>query len=306
MRVIVLHNPTAGDKDLPREVLLAALRAAGHDTVYHSMRDESAPDWLQEAGDVLLAAGGDGTVRRVALELATAHTPIGILPLGTANNVAHALGIPDDPHEVIRGLAAARQVAFDVGIAHCGLGENRFIEGLGFGLFAEMMAVAKDHAGEVARTLGARAEIERDLRMLKALLPLHHAVEARVEANGEIIEDALLLLEVLNIATIGPNLRLAPEAEPDDGALNIVVATEAQRPQLAAYFEDRLAGATDAVPDLRRLRADHVRIEWTSALVHLDDQRWAQPDDERAAHERHVFEIAVERHARCFLAPARP
>jgi diacylglycerol kinase (ATP) len=303
MRVIVLHNPTAGETDLSRDDLVEALRAAGHDPVYHVLRNGPLPRGLQEAGDLLLAAGGDGTVRRVALDVAGSGTPVGVVPLGTANNIARALGIPNDPRDAIRGLSSARAMAFDVGTVRSAWGTSRFLEGLGFGLFAEMMAVSQNHGAEIARVLGAEAEIERDLRLLKALLPLHRATPTRLELDGEAISVELLLLEVMNIASVGPALRLAPDARPGDGTLDVIMADESRRPQLAAYLEERLAGDGDAVPDLVRRKARCVRLECTAPLVHLDDQRWPPADDERDPDERLVFDIGVQRRACTFLVP---
>jgi diacylglycerol kinase (ATP) len=307
MRVIVLHNPTAGEKDLPRDDLLDLLRAAGHEPVYYSTRDGGrGAGRLQETGDVLLAAGGDGTVRKAALEFGDAAMPIAILPLGTANNIARSLGVPDDPHAVIASLDRARRTAFDVGRAKGTFGTARFLEGLGFGLFAEMMAVAKTHAIRGGRDIGVDAEIQRDLRMLKALLPLHRATPAVIEVDGGAIEGSMLMVEVMNIASVGPSLRLAPEASSADGLLNVVIADESRRAELAAYLDERLSGRSDAVPELPRYRTTRVRIEWTSPLVHLDDTRWPPRDEERTAGQQLIFEIAVEPRARWFLVPDRP
>jgi diacylglycerol kinase (ATP) len=302
MRVMVVHNPTAGENIVTKDALLAALRDAGHDTVYLSTKDRRVPSRVQEPRDLLLAAGGDGTVRKVALEIADADTPIVVVPLGTANNIGRCLGMPRNAEEIIRSIPSLREVAFDVGRIGGHWGQRRFIEAVGFGVFAEVMAVAKKHApAELARTLGADAEIVRDLRLFKAVLALHKPAMCRIEIDGDVIEQKLLLLEVMNIPTIGPNLRFAPHADPGDGAFDVAIAAESARAELAAYVEDRIAGRNTSAPELLLRRARRLRIRWHSPLAHVDDAHWAARggSEEGVAHS---FEITLAERARRFLA----
>ena len=66
MRVLLLHNPTAGDEEHDREALVEALEGSDHDVSYQSTRRKGWKDSLDASVDVFVAAGGDGTVRRVA------------------------------------------------------------------------------------------------------------------------------------------------------------------------------------------------------------------------------------------------
>jgi diacylglycerol kinase (ATP) len=302
MRVMVVHNPTAGENILTKDALLAALHNAGHDTVYLSTKDRRVPSRVQEPRDLLLAAGGDGTVRKVALKLADAHTPIVVVPLGTANNVGRSLGMPRDVREIIDSIGSFREVAFDIGRIGGKWGQRRFIEAAGFGVFAEVMAVAKNHAPtELARTLGADAEIVRDLRLFKAVLALHKATMCRIEIDGDVVEQKLLLVEVMNIPTIGPNLQFAPNADPGDGEFDVAIAAEGARAELAAYVEDRIAGRSTGAPKLMLRRARRLRIRWHSPLAHVDDAHWAAREPGMEA--GHTFEITIAKKARRFLAP---
>jgi diacylglycerol kinase (ATP) len=303
MRITVLHNPLAGNDTLGRDELLAALRSAGH-TVAYRATTEDAGLGLQDPGDVLLAAGGDGTVRRAALRLVGSPTPVAVLPLGTANNVARALGIPAGIEALIETLAAGCVTPVDAGIVRTARESGHFIEGIGFGLFAESMAVAKTNAEHgLTPPLGAAAELEHDVRLLRALLPLHRARECRIVLDHETIDSAMLLVEIMNIASIGPVLHLAPDADPADGVLEIVFAPESARAELAAFLEDRSNGHENAVPALPRRRAGRCRIEWRAPLAHIDDTRWT-PDHDNADHDWHTFDVAVERQALWFLLPA--
>src|SRR5689334_5300318 len=106
MKVInLLHNPTAGNEDHSKEELISLLEENGYDCRYSSMKK----DWkrLDEQVDFIVAAGGDGTIRKITKELLERKLsekiwPIAPLPLGTANNVAQTLGINGSTEDIIR------------------------------------------------------------------------------------------------------------------------------------------------------------------------------------------------------------
>jgi diacylglycerol kinase (ATP) len=81
-------------------------------------------------------SGGDGTVGKVATLLIGNRTPIAILPMGTANNIATTLGLTNrSVPDLIKGWTNARPVNFDAGLAKGPWGSQHFIEGFGIGLF---------------------------------------------------------------------------------------------------------------------------------------------------------------------------
>src|SRR5690606_29487230 len=111
MRVLLLHNPKAGATDISADDLQEAFRDAGWEVEYMS---SDGPEFtrrlasdLQDDFELVAAAGGDGTLARVICGIAAPAPPLALLPLGTANNIASALGIAGDPREIIAGLAEA-------------------------------------------------------------------------------------------------------------------------------------------------------------------------------------------------------
>src|ERR1051325_5153423 len=96
-KVKLLHNPTAGDEEHSKKELVALIKSNGYDCKYSSTKDK---DWaeFEEDLDFLIAAGGDGTIRKITKELLNRKKlekilPIAPLPLGTANNIAKTLNI---------------------------------------------------------------------------------------------------------------------------------------------------------------------------------------------------------------------
>src|ERR1041384_2641979 len=117
MRVALLHNSSAGTKDHSASELGAAIRRAGHQVLHVVTRVGDLSAALQELPcDLVVVAGGDGTVGRAACELAGWGVPLSIFPLGTANNTARSLGLPSSPKRLARSWTEARRVSYDLGL----------------------------------------------------------------------------------------------------------------------------------------------------------------------------------------------
>ena len=98
---------------------------------------------LKQPADLVLAAGGDGTTGKVAFRLIDSGIPLSVLPMGTANNLARALGLVASPEEIIARLEGGKKKVFDVGLATGPWGERYFFEGAGGGLLADYVRAAK-------------------------------------------------------------------------------------------------------------------------------------------------------------------
>ena len=115
MRVTLIHNPQAGDDDNPvLDELLMLIRAAGHSVTLQSSKSDQLEKTLEDPGDLLAVAGGDGTVGAVACRLIGRRIPIAvILPLGTANkhfSEHRSDWHPDHSMNWIAGWASARRI----------------------------------------------------------------------------------------------------------------------------------------------------------------------------------------------------
>jgi diacylglycerol kinase (ATP) len=221
-------------------------------------------------------------VRKAAGRLLGRDIPLALLPLGTANNVAKALGVDGSPDQVIAGLASARPRRFDVGLARGSWGEAHFVEAVGLGLFPVTMCLVEARADHRE----GRAEHEdrgltRDLRYLTRVLRDLRPRCWQIELDGEDLSGDYLLCEVMNIPSVGPNLELAPRADPSDGLFDVVLATEKERAALAAHLAARAAGDVDEL-DLPVRRAREVSLVAAGAEVHVDDEL-EQPSDEPSA-----------------------
>jgi diacylglycerol kinase family enzyme len=304
MKITLIHNPEAGKgKQPPRGEIIKLLRAAGHKVEYQSSKEKKWHKILKEPGDMVAVAGGDGTVSKVSRRLIGSPIPIAILPLGTANNVASSLGIPGGKlRDVVAKWKAARCSHFDVGLAKGPWGSQHFIEGFGLGLFAETMFRIDSKKKKLDQTEHPGEEINAVLQILRERLRNFKSSQLTVRLDGEDLSGEYVLLEAMNIRSIGPNLSLAPAAKMNDGLLDIVGVPHRKRSELAKYLGNRING-TEPVLRVRRRRGQHLQIEWESAPVHIDDFPW--PDDpKRVSVKSHAITIQVEPGALVFLIPA--
>src|SRR6266516_6550776 len=117
MRILLIHNPTAGRGKHAKRDLMAALAKAGNHAIYQSTKNSDYRKALKKSTDLVLTAGGDGTVGKVGRELLDTGIPLSVLPLGTANNLARSLGFIASPEEIIARLDGGKKQVFDVGYA---------------------------------------------------------------------------------------------------------------------------------------------------------------------------------------------
>ncbi len=308
MHITLMHNPTAGDEQHSQEMLLETLREAGYEPYYQSTDENNFSHALESPGEFVVVAGGDGTVNKVIKHLIGCDIPIAILPLGTANNIAKTFGIVGSLKALIAGWASARRRKFDIGVAEGPWGVAHFIEAIGVGLFPQMMPFIS--AIKKGQTFSSPdEELEYDLDTLKALLSDYRSQAWQVTLDGQVFSGHYLLLEAMNIQDIGPNICLAPEADPSDGYLDVVFVTEEERDNLRQYLSDCLVRNKTA-PNFTVRRGQHLQLQWKGSEVHVDSDVWADEDtpfqkvDTLKQAAPATIEVYLKRHALEFLVPS--
>jgi diacylglycerol kinase (ATP) len=275
VRISLVHNPTSGGGQDADE-LVKLLIDAGHEVRHRSSKE----DWealLQDPGDLVVAAGGDGTVRKVALAAADHGLRFAILPIGTANNIAKTLGMLGDARELVESWdeGTGHERGLDLGEVVGAAGSATFVEGVGGGPVAELIARGKDVEKD-AKLLGR--ETDRALHLLGELLGEARPLRWRISVGGEDLSGDYLGVEVLNVKFVGPNVPLAPEADPTDGLLDLVLVRKEDREGILDYLDRRLHLASGVMPTLRTERSAGVQVVAPAGVrLHLDDKSW--PDD---------------------------
>jgi diacylglycerol kinase (ATP) len=262
MQAILLHNPGAGNGDTSAEDLLAALTQGGVSARYCSTKSADFPGALGEPADLVLIAGGDGTVVRAIDHLRHRNVPIAILPLGSANNIARSLGIGGIPTEIARaGWQQTETRRLDVGTASGPWGRRPFVEAVGVGVLAEAAAAMADAAvqgGERSR---------RARRLLCEMLRDAQPRQASFVVDGQEVRISYLLAEIMNINSAGPRLLLAPDAWTGDGLLDFVYLEADGRAEMISWVES----SSEGKPPLKARQGRGVAFEWRSGGLHIDD-----------------------------------
>jgi len=294
-KAILVHNASAGTHEPSREDLTAMVEAAGYRVKY---RNSKAPDLeakLDKQGDLVIAAGGDGTIAKVAkilLSKPEQGAPLAILPVGTANNIALSLGITEPTEALIPRWNETPLRKLSHGIAHAHWGEQRFIEGVGLGSLAE--ATAPKPKGESPKGRNARINAGR-IAFRKAI---KHAKPERlyITVDGTRIEDEVVLIEILNIAQVGPRLRLAPNADPGDNLLDVAYVSTEHRGALLEWLDalihDDLDAGVVGPPPVAVVPGAKITIAWNGMDLRIDDKfplmpgQATAPSDDKKNHKK--------------------
>ncbi len=172
---------------------------------------------LAAGAEMVLVAGGDGTVREVCGELARTGVAVGIVPLGTGNLLARNLGLPLHPYDAVEVAMSGQDRAVDVvALAGDDLDEGCFMVMAGLGLDAAIMAGAPD---ELKARMGWPAYVVSALRQLR--YPAVH-VEISVDGSAPVRRRARTVV-IGNVGFLQAGIPLLPDARIDDGLLDIVV-----------------------------------------------------------------------------------
>ncbi|MGH1525541.1 diacylglycerol/lipid kinase family protein [Leifsonia sp. L25] len=228
-RAAIVVNPVKTDPERLREALAAAERRHGwEDTLWLETTAEDpgtgqTRQAMEEGVDVVIAAGGDGTVRTVAEELRGTDTPLALLPSGTGNLLARNLSLTlDDVEHALDTAFDGTERAIDVGIAELrdgrdGTERRAFLVMAGLGMDAQMIAATDEDLKAKAGWLAyvhAIGKVLRDKNELRLRYQLDGGRAHTMHAHTVMIG---------NCGSLQADILLLPDAAMDDGILDIVV-----------------------------------------------------------------------------------
>lgn len=293
LRALVVHSPGAGEGHPNEAELVEAMRRAGYETRYRNITEAKWRSEVREDVDFVVVAGGDGSVKSVAIELAGSGIPIAPVPTGTANNISLFLGVAGSLEEIVDGISRSRPREVDVGVAIGPWGRKRFLEAVGFGAFARTIRDADEARNEEDEPMLDRDQrLTDDLTLLRAYLGVVQPVPCRVTLDDDPLAGDYILAAIMNTTMVGPNLVLAPAADPTDGWFDVTLVEESARPELAKHLKDRIRGLTGPAPGEILRRAKRVTLRWEGNDVHIDDFVWPKKREEW--HDVSAIEVTVE------------
>jgi YegS/Rv2252/BmrU family lipid kinase len=207
-----------------------------------------------------IVAGGDGTIHAVLPALAHTGVPLAILPVGSVNVLARELGIPTSLDAAIGVAKSGQPRQVDLGYAN----SRPFALMAGIGFDA---AVVHSVAPNVKNLIGAFAYVARGLQVLGS----YPRSGFHIEADGEAIEAVGWLAVVANASRYTYHWRLAPDAQIDDGWLDLCFFASESAVETAGQVVAALRGRNSPHPGVQHLRAKRFRFRCNPEVaVQLD------------------------------------
>jgi len=228
-RARIIYNPTSGReifrKNLPD--VLEKLEQAGYETSCHATTGEgdatrAAKIAVERRYDIVIAAGGDGTINEVVNGLANQEyrPKLGVIPMGTTNDFGRALQIPRDIGEAVEIIIKGDRIPVDIGR----INERYFINIAGGGRLTEL---TYEVPSKLKTMLGQLAYYLKGMEMLPSIRASHVCIEY----DGKLFEgDAMLFLVGLT-NSIGGFEKIAPDASLNDGMFTLLILKKVNLPE---------------------------------------------------------------------------
>lgn len=217
-------NPASGNgktrKALPDLIAIAKKLGAKFD-LQLTEAPEHAIELARDSSnqfDAVVAVGGDGTVNEVAAGALKSNKTMGVIPTGTGNDFARALGKLKNLHEYVHRILNGQVRSIDTGTLHLDGREFIFVNGVGIGFDAE---VAKESLN--VRWLGG---ISRYLFAVMKTLAKYRSSSMKIELDERTMEQKTFLIAIGNGISAGGGFLLTPHASLDDGVFDACIVSD--------------------------------------------------------------------------------
>jgi diacylglycerol kinase (ATP) len=282
VKLCAIVNPKAGSvNDL--ELLEKNINELNPSYVRITEKPGDAREYAIEAVrggcDCVIAAGGDGTLNEVINGLGedAARVRLGLIPLGTGNDFARCLNLPLNIEENIAILLSGETIAIDLVRVHSD--ENRYFINVSAGGFSGM--VDEKLTPEIKRTWGPLAYVRGAAAAFPELRAYHTSV---VLADDETLSMDLYNVIVANGRFVAGGLPIAPEADPTDGLLDVILIPELPKTEIALLAAQILLG--------KHIQTNGVTFRRTRRIsIRSQPGMWFNVDGELVGNNPATFEV---------------
>jgi diacylglycerol kinase (ATP) len=291
-RARLIMNPIAGDEQpnpMKLPDIIAALEAVDiRADLTFTKPDESpaliAQRAVEEGYDLVVVSGGDGTVSQVAKGLIHAPIPLGILPIGTYNNIARSLNLPTDLTEACQVLAQGHIQPIDVGQVN---DDHFFFEAAGVGLDAVLFPLGEDikegRWGRLWQVIQLTMSYQPQRLHILLDRPIAEAREHQTRPRRALklgkartsheLRLAALFVVIANGPYYGSGFTVAPSAILNDGLLTISIYRNFSKWELIRHFWAINRGQYHYSPKLETYHAAEIQLFSSAKLpIHADGQ----------------------------------
>lgn len=254
--VLVIANPNARQAtDELFEKLRACFEDAGLQAHIHASTDiEDAEQKLRDDGaqfDIIAIAGGDGTIHHLLPALIQIDKPVGLVPLGTGNDFARSLGIPEALPEAVHTMAAGKALEVDIGFVD----GRPFLNALNIGFGQK---IAEEHGGVLKRFLGSLSYPARWFRAHEKNKSF--ATEVLLD-NREKAKFKADHITVANTHSFGRHLSIDDGNDVDSGKLSMLAVKPKSKLRWLMMLPSLLRGRPENIPGAASTQASSVHVK---------------------------------------------
>ncbi len=257
-RARLIYNPTSGRETIKKNLpyILDRLERGGWETSTHATTGvgdatKAAKVAVEREFDLVIAAGGDGTINEVVNGLCEhPYRPrLAILPTGTTNDFARAIGVPREIETACEIICREFEMPLDIGKVNT----QYFINIAGGGKLTEL---TYEVPSRMKTMVGQLAYYLKGIEMLPSIRPS----QVRIEYDGKLFEGEIMLFLVSNTNSVGGFEKLAPGASMNDGLFDLIIL---KKTSLAEFIRVvRLAVKGDHLndPNIIYAKANRIRV----------------------------------------------
>jgi diacylglycerol kinase (ATP) len=268
-RIAYVANAQAGRGKAQRiddEVISRFVRAGAHVEVINATSARAAAARIRTAidagADTVVTAGGDGSAHKVTQVIAGTDVALGLIPAGTGNDAARALGLPrHDAAAAADLILQGTPRTIDLGA----VGATWFLTIMAAGFDA----IANERAGRMTFPPGSSVYTAATLRELPSFKPLAYTLEL----DGEQRSLDAMLVAVGNMSYYGGGLQMCAGADPTDGLFDVMVIHPVSRLELLRIFPRVRSGGHIGHPAVERIRARSVTVAAAGVVAYADGER---------------------------------
>jgi len=243
-------------------------------TVYPSHAAELARQAAEEGYELVISVGGDGTIHEVInglMQLPAEKRPrLGVVPMGSGNDFAHALGMDPRPPYALRQIFTGQPRRIDVGRLEDGSGRVEYWDNaLGIGFDATVTIRSR-------RFTYVRGFLVYLTAVLQTIALNHDATRMQITTDQETWTDELRMLVVANGSREGGGFKVSPQAQPDDGIYDYVCIGRVSRLMMLRLLPEVMKGTHGRFPQVRMGKLKHMELRADSPLnIHIDGEIFA-------------------------------
>jgi diacylglycerol kinase (ATP) len=248
-RIAFIVNPTAGrgaaGRRLPEIRTAVQAQSLCEATFYTTQKRgdgfDLALEALENGADIVAAVGGDGTLHEVVNALICVPgcpANLGLIPFGTGNDFARAVGLQGSLSHFIDSIISGESHPIDIGLITSRSLPNpkHFLVAAGIGFVAQTAKTVNDG---VKHLTGAAAYIVGAISTLKHFVPEY--IKVTID-NKIVFEGESTLVSVSNVSTTGGGIKIVPDAQPDDGLLDVCLVSKVSRSKILMMLPRAFVG----------------------------------------------------------------